>query len=123
MTSCGAELAEDAVVPETLARLMRHVALNMVAHAEWVGAASEPARAEQSGLRRVAEAYQSIATAAEQAARTMRELHDLKEAPHDLGTWDRQQFVGWMRRKIELQREFAELVLAHAQASERVLAE
>ena len=122
MISCGAELAEDAVVPEQLASLMQHVAENMEAHAGWVGVRTAEAEAEHNALVKLAADYRRIATAATQAVATMREMRNLKPALHDPALWDRQSFVRWMRKKIDMQRAFAHLILEHANASERIVA-
>ena len=63
METCGAELAESAVVPELLAQLMEHVALNLDAHARWVGTATPQAEREHAGMSRVADDYRGIASA------------------------------------------------------------
>jgi hypothetical protein len=122
MESCGAELAESAVIPEKLAALMEHVAKNLVAHAEWVGTSSDPSRAEHRALLDVAAGYRAIAHAASQAASTMRALRDLEPAPHEPSRWDRAAFATWMQQKIALQTELAALLLAHAEQSKAALA-
>jgi len=122
MESCGAELAESAIIPEKLAALMAHVAMNMVAHAEWVGSDGDASRAEHRALHDVAAGYRAIATAASEAAATMRALRDLEPAPHDPSRWDRAAFATWMHRKIELQTELAQLLLQHAEQSKAALA-
>lgn len=119
--SCGAELAQSAVVPELISALMLHVTQNLEAHAQWVGASSEAARLEQAALREVAADYRAIAESAARAVRHMRAAAGLASPPHDPGTWDRAAFVRWMQRKIELQRGLAELLLEHARLSERGL--
>ena len=119
--ACGAELGDAAIVPEQLAALMGHVAENLEAHARWVGVETPEAAAEQQGLLRLAADYRGIAAAAQRAAATMRKLHELEPAPHDPARWDRPAFLQWMRRKIELQRSFARLLVEHADASERIL--
>ena len=123
MESCGAELAESAVIPEKLAALMEHVAKNMVAHAEWVGTGGEASRAEHRALLDVAAGYRAIASAASQAAATMRALVNLEPAPHDPSRWDRAAFAAWMQQKIALQTELAQMLLAHAEASKAALAD
>lgn len=123
MESCGAELAESAVVPEKIAELMQHVASNLEAHAAWVGDSVEAARQEREALLSVAEGYRAIAAAGFGAAAFMRGLAELPPAPHDPARWDRVSFVRWMREKIVLQRAVAQLLLEHAEASERVLNE
>jgi len=121
MQSCGEELAESALVPERLAELFAHVAENLDKHAEWVGTESEAARREHAGMLEVAADYRAIAHAATHAARTMRSLATLPAAPHDPARWDQSAFAAWMRRKVELQRAFAQLIQEHADASERAL--
>jgi len=123
MESCGAELAESAVVPEQLAQLMAHVAENLDAHAKWVGAETPPAAEEQRWMRKVAADYRGIAEAALRAVATMRAMRDLAPAPHDPSRRDPAAFVAWMQKKVELQRAFAKLLNDHAEESERVLAE
>ena len=123
MQSCGAELAQSAIVPERLAALLLHVSLNLVAHADWVGTASEAARLEHAALLQVAADYRAIAEAAGRAVQHMRDAAGLAPAQHEPSRWDRPSFVSWMQRKIELQRALAELLLEHAQASERALEE
>ena len=49
-------------------------------------------------------------------------MRDLKPAPHDPALWDRPAFMQWMRKKIDMQRAFAHLILEHAETSERILA-
>ncbi len=122
MESCGAELAEDAVVPEQLAKLMEHVSINMDAHARWVGTGTPEAELEHRWLLKVADDYRGIAAAALRAVVTMRGMRNLEPAPHDPNTWNQAEFSRWMQKKIELQRAFAGLLLEHAAASERVLA-
>ena len=121
MQSCGEELAESALVPERLAELFQHVAENLQAHAEWVGTESAAARGEHMAMLEVAADYRAIARAATHAARHMRSLLSLPAAPHDTARWDRTAWASWMRRKVELQRAFAQLLLEHADASERAL--
>ena len=121
MQSCGAELAESAVIPEKLAALMEHVAKNMVAHAEWVGTDGDASRAEHAALLEVAAGYRAIAAAAAKAAVTMRALRDLEPASHDPSRWDRAAFAAWMTHKIELQTELARLLLTHAEQSKAAL--
>jgi hypothetical protein len=123
MESCGAELAEAAVVPEQLAALMQHVAENLDAHAVWVGTATAEAEQEHDRLLKLADDYRSIAAAALRAVATMRDMRSLEPAPHDPARWDREAFARWMRKKIDLQRAFAHLLLEHAEDSERVLAQ
>lgn len=119
--SCGAELAQSAVVPDLLGALFAHVARGLEVHAEWVGAASEAACLERDTLREVAADYRTVAEAAARAAKRMRAAASLAAPPHDPETWDRVAFVGWMRRKLALQRSLAELLLEHARASELAL--
>lgn len=119
--SCGAELAQSAVVPELIGALMLHVTQNLEAHAQWVGASSEAARLEHAALREVAADYRAIAEAATRAVQHMRAAAGLASPPHDPATWDRAAFVSWMQRKIELQRALAEMLLDHASRSERGL--
>lgn len=119
--TCGAELAASAEVPEAWRDLMGHVALNLEAHAIWVGTASPVARAEHEGMLRVAAAYRDMADAADRAAALMRSLQELAAAPHDPAAFDRAGFVDWMRRKIDRQRSLAALLQRHATVSERAL--
>jgi hypothetical protein len=119
--SCGAELAQSAVVPELIGALMLHVTQNLEAHAQWVGASSEAARLEQAALREVAADYRALAQAAARAVEHMRAAAGLASSPHDPATWDRGAFVSWMQRKIELQRALGELLLEHARLSQRGL--
>lgn len=120
MESCGAELAEGAVIPELIALLLEHVAANMVLHAEWVGTARAECLAENLSLLRVAEFYLSSASSARAASRVMLEMEHLEPAPHDPNRWDRVAFSSWMHRKIALQTRLGELLLTHADASRRV---
>jgi hypothetical protein len=118
--SCGEELARDADVPDGLSRLWEHVAVNLDAHARWVGTDSEAARHEHDSLRLIATEYRSIAMAAERAAAIMRSMEGLPAAPHDPARLDRSEQLRWMRQKISLQRDFAKLLLAHAETSEAI---
>lgn len=121
--TCGQELSADAEVPDALAVLMRHVAENLDSHARWVGRASHEAAREHDALADIARAYRAISEAAADASARMRAVRDLPAAPHDPARRDAGAFVAWMRRKIELQRAFAELILRHARDSEAVLEE
>ncbi len=53
----------------------------------------------------------------------MRGMRGLRPAPHDPAPWDRQAFTQWMRKKIDMQRAFAHIILEHAETSERGLAD
>jgi hypothetical protein len=119
--SCGQELARGAEVPDELARLFAHVAENMDAHAEWVGTKSPDAAREHDAMRAAAVAYRKVAAAANEAASLMRGLGDLPAADHDPARLDRQALAVWMRTKIALQRDFARMLVDHADQSERVL--
>ncbi len=113
MESCGAELAGGAIIPEQIARLMDHVSNNMVAHAHWVGTATDACRAEHVALLEVARLFRNTASCARSAAVAMRSMQHLDPAPHDPERWDRVAFVAWMQRKLELQTELGNLLLAH----------
>ena len=115
--TCGEEVAASAEVPEAWRDLVRHVAINLEAHAAWVGSRSPAAREEQDGLRRVAAAFRDMADAAERAVALMRSLHALSPAEHDRTTFDHGGFVAWMREKIERQRALAALLERHAAAA------
>src|SRR4051812_45284938 len=119
--SCGEEIAASAEVPEAWRDLMRHVAINLDAHATWVGTASPPASAESDGLRRVAAAYRDMADAADSVAALMRSMRALPAAPHDAAAFDGAAFASWMRDKIARQRALAALLERHAAASARAL--
>jgi hypothetical protein len=123
MKSCGAEVAESAIVPDAVGALMRHVAENLDAHASWVGRETPEAQAEHDGLREIAVSYRALAESAEHAARAMRRLGGLAPVPHDPSRWDRPTFVAWMRTKIELQRRLASILLSHADVAAAVLDE
>jgi len=119
--SCGEEIAASAEVPEAWRDLMRHVAINLDAHASWIGTASPEANAEHDGLRRVADAYRDMANAADRAVVVMRSMRALPAAPHDPAAFDGAAFASWMRDKIARQRALAALLERHAASSARAL--
>ncbi|HYQ16324.1 MAG TPA: hypothetical protein VEQ58_11225 [Polyangiaceae bacterium] len=119
--TCGQELARDADVPELLGELWEHVATNLVAHAKWVGTASADAAAEHDSLTQIAREYRDIAAAAGRAAAIMKSMHDFAPAPHDPQLLDRAGLARFIRRKIELQLRFADLLVRHAEASRSAL--
>jgi len=119
--TCGQEMAADAEVPEKLARLMSHVSSNMESHARWVGTGPGGGR-ERDSLLVVAREYQAIADAAIRAASAMKAMKDIPAAPHDPSRLERGQQALWMRAKIEMQTELAQLLLEHAVASKKGLA-
>jgi len=120
--TCGQEMAASAEVPQKWQALMSHVASNMERHAAWVGGDSPAARRERDALTKVAGDYRAMAEAAGRAAAAMAAMKDLEAAPHDPSRIDRAEQARWMRAKIELQREFAQLLLQHADESEAALA-
>lgn len=119
--ACGLELREAAGVPESLALLMDHIAENLTAHAAWVGTGSDVAAAEHTALTQLALEYRAIASAARQAASTMREMAGLHAAPHDPKRWDKAAFATWLERKISLQTTLGEVLIEHARAAQRHL--
>lgn len=121
MSACGRELAKSAMVPERIAELMEHVALNLIAHARWVGTASTEADTEHAWLLRAAEDYLGIAGAARRTRETLLAMAKLGPAPHDPERWDRKAFAQWMQKKVELERSLAQLLLEHAETSSRML--
>jgi hypothetical protein len=50
-------------------------------------------------------------------------MADVLAAPHDRSSIDRAAQPRWMPREIELQRELAALLIAHADVSEKVRAQ
>jgi hypothetical protein len=122
-TTCGQELARDAQVPELLGQLWEHVATNLQSHARWVGTATPAAAAEHDALVHIAREYRYIAAAAERASAIMKSLHDLPPAAHDPAHLDRPAQARYMRRKIDLQLELANLLVSHAEASRVALFE
>jgi hypothetical protein len=120
--TCGQEIAADAEVPEKLAKLIHHVASNMAAHADWVGADGR-GKQEHDSLMAVAREYEAMADAAGRAAVAMQAMKDMPAAPHDPARLDRASQIRWMRAKINMQVEFAQMLTRHAEISRRVLAE
>lgn len=120
--SCGQEMAADSEVPALLSKLMGHVAGNMEAHARWVGAEAGGKR-EHDSLVTMGHEYRAIAEAAGRAASAMRAMKDLPAAPHDPARLDRAGQARWMRAKIDMQVELARMLMRHAEASKKVLAE
>jgi len=120
--TCGAELAASSEVPDAIGALMRHVSSNLEAHADWVGTGTDAARREHDAMLVVANSYRAIADAADGAAAVMRSFRDLEPAPHDGASFDRTGFVSWMKTKIDLQKRLAAMLVEHAAASEKALA-
>jgi hypothetical protein len=120
--TCGQEIAADSEVPEKLAQLMSHVAVNMEAHAKWV-AGSVGGQLEHDRLMVVAREYESIAAAAGRAAVAMKDMRSVPPVQHDPSQLDRAGQVRWMRSKIHMQLEFARLLTRHAEVSKKVLAD
>jgi hypothetical protein len=121
--TCGQELAADAGVPQKLAELWSHVADGLSAHAHWVGTDSPEAALEHASLLAIAQEYRAVAAAASRASTIMKSLSDLPRALHDPERANRVQLARWMRHKIELQQEFAAMILSHAALSEQALAQ
>lgn len=115
--SCGKELAEGAVIPEQVAALFAHVAINLREHAKWVGA-DHP---EHTALLAVADGYEAISAEAQRVCNFMRTLEGLPSAPHDPAKQDRSALADWLQNKVAIQRKFAALLSEHADSSERAL--
>lgn len=120
--SCGQELAASAEIPDTFGRLLRHVAVNLRAHARAVGQASPEASLEHAALLRVASGYEEIADAAARTAKFMLTLATLPPVLHDGEALSSDDFVDWMATKIALQRKLGGTLLEHAEQSESALA-
>jgi len=119
--TCGEELAGAADVPDLLGQLWEHIASNLVVHAKWVGTSTPEAAAEHDALLHVAREYRSISAAAERATAIMKSMSALAPAPHDPSRLDRNGQAQFLRRKIELQRKLANLLIHHAEASQSAL--
>jgi hypothetical protein len=119
--TCGQEIAADSEVPETLARLMNHVAANMELHASWVGAGGD-GRREHDALMVVAREYRAIGDAASRAATAMKSMKEIPAPFHDPARLDRAGQIRWMRAKIHMQLDLARLLTEHADLSRMVLA-
>ncbi|MEA2700531.1 MAG: hypothetical protein QOI66_4802, partial [Myxococcales bacterium] len=63
------------------------------------------------------------AAAAERAARAMKDMRTIPAVQHEPALLDRAGQVLWMRAKIEMQMEFANILTRHAEVSKKVLAE
>lgn len=120
--TCGQEISADAEVPDQLARLMSHVAANMEAHAKWAGS-GVGGKQEHDGLVVVAREYEAIAAAARRAAKAMKDMKNVSPTRHDPSLFDRDGQIRWMRAKIEMQLEFAQMLTRHADVSRKVLAQ
>jgi hypothetical protein len=118
----GQEIAADAEVPEKLGKLMAHVATNMETHANWAGL-TQAGKKERDALMAVAREYRAIADASNRAATAMVAMKDLPPTPHDPSQLDRAGQAKWMREKIQMQLQFAQLLTQHAAASKRALVE
>lgn len=118
--TCGQEMAADSEVPDQLARLMSHVATNMETHARWAGG-SVGGKQEHDGLMVVAREYEAIAAAARRAAKAMKDMENIPPIDHDPSLLDRAGQVRWMRSKIEMQLQFAQMLTRHADVSKKVL--
>ena len=68
------ELAEDAVAPEHLAQLMRHVAKGLDSHAQWVGTAAHEA-AQERCYWRASSAFEHVYDAANRAVISKQAAH------------------------------------------------
>jgi hypothetical protein len=53
----------------------------------------------------------------------MKDMRNTPPAPHDPALLDRAGQARWMRAKIKMQLEFAQLLTKHAEVSKKVLAE
>ena len=121
--TCGQELAAGASVPEQLGTLFKHVAENLRDHAAWVGTTTADAKREHDAMLATAESYELISAKSQQAAAAMRALEQLPAVPHDASKLDRQKLAASMKKKVELQRKLASVLLEHAEQSQRVLEE
>ncbi len=119
--TCGREIAADSEVPEKLAKLMSHVATNMVAHAKWVASNAEGKR-EHDALVAVAQRYSDIADAATRASAAMKAMEAIPAVAHDPSARDVGGQARWMREKIRMQIDFAQMLMQHAEKSKMVLA-
>jgi hypothetical protein len=119
--TCGQELAASAEVPEAIGALLKHVSVNMDAHARWVGVETNEAKVEGEVMSWVAAEYRALGEGAERLAQKMRSFEQLAASPHDPKKMDWVAFGVWMRKKIELQRHVANLLLSHAAESEVAL--
>lgn len=121
--TCGKEMAASAEIPRRWQALMDHVAANLQSHAVWVGQDSSAAKAEHDALMRVAGHYRAMARAAGEAVVAMTASRNLEPAPHDPSQRDAPAQMRWMRVKIQMQRELAELLVRHAECAELALKE
>lgn len=117
--SIGKELAEGAVIPEQVALLFAHVALNMREHAKSIA----PDSPEQNALLSVADGYEAISAEAQRVRNYMRTLESLTITPHEAPARDPKALAAWMQEKVVILRGFARLLNERADQTERALRE
>ena len=117
----GRELAAGAEIPALLGQLFKHVAANVRGLALAAGTGAHTASPERDALIRVASGYEEIADAAQRTADFMRTLEGLAPELHEAVAADQNEFLAWMAKKIELQRQLGGLLLEHAEQSAAVL--
>lgn len=116
--TCGRELAAGAEIPAKIAALFSHVALNLALHESLVEQRTELGKRERDVLLAVRTEYQALSASAQRAAALLRSAQDLPNAEHDPSALDLETLAEWLKVKVRLQRELAQLLSMHADESE-----
>lgn len=82
--TCGKGLAENAILPATLANVVQTLADVLTAHTAALDPTNADARREREVYHAIAGAHGRIANELRQVARQMEAARDLPAAPHDM---------------------------------------
>jgi hypothetical protein len=120
--NCGAMMKDTAKLPAKFAELMTAIADGQTAHANWVGMGKDAAsQAEAAAIKKIAQDHRDLAAAAKKAAADMEAAATLTPAPHDPAKMDQKAMQEQMTKNLALEREMANMMLKHADESEKMM--
>ena|SRR5688572_11080530 len=122
--NCGAMMKSLVPLPTKFAELMTAVADGQTAHANWVGMSKDPkATAEATAVKKIADDHRALAAAAKKTAADMEAASTLQPVAHDKTKMDPKAMQDSMTKQIALEREMANMMLKHADESEKMMKE
>lgn len=108
--TCGAGLAEQALLPNVFAELMESVAMILEAHSRALDLTDEGARIEHSAYARLVEHHRSAADQLRATADALSGCRDLPMARHDAEAMASADTVTTFRRFVDIERRLLALL-------------
>jgi serine/threonine protein kinase HipA of HipAB toxin-antitoxin module len=121
--TCGQGLAQNAVLPAAIGRVLSSIADVLAAHATTLVADDAAAAKEHAAYAELIERHRRIAAELAGLAERMEHQRDLPMAAHDSAMMSAPAAIGAFETSVKLERELAELIGKRVEQHQKMLVE